>query len=249
MTTQRTPDLITSLIEKLYQWAKKDPGYELPDGLPGVVLVGEVGHRGIMYLRGLWRRWRFRSVRGVLFIGRDVQIRSPRSISLGRSVTLHDHVRIDGVARNGVSLGDNVTIREYSIVECTGVLRFPGEGLVIGNDVGISQYCFIGVRGPVHIGNNVQFGPRVTVYAENHNFDDINRLIREQGVHRQGITIEDDCWLGSGCSILDGVTVGYGSVIAAGSVVTKSVPPLSVVAGVPGRIIRTRGATEGRKSS
>jgi len=249
MTVQQAPDPITSLVEKLYRWAKGDPHYKLPGGMPAAVLLAELGMRGRMYLRGLFHRNRFRKVSGALFIGRDVRIRAAGSISLGSSVTLHDHVRLDGVARSGVSLGNNVTIREYSIVECTGVLRYPGESLIVGNDVGISQFCFIGVRGPVRIGNNVQFGPRVTIYAENHNFDDADRLIREQGVRRTGITIEDDCWLASGCSILDGVTVGRGSIIAAGCVVTKSVPPYSVVAGVPGRVVRTRGAAEAKSSA
>jgi acetyltransferase-like isoleucine patch superfamily enzyme len=113
--------------------------------------------------------------------------------------------------------------------------------LSIGDGTGISQYCFIGARGYVRIGKNVQCGPRITIYAENHNFDDASHPIHEQGVRREGITIEDDCWLGTGCIILDGVKVGKGSVIAAGCVVTKSVPPYSIVAGVPGRVIRKRG--------
>ncbi len=126
-------------------------------------------------------------------------------------------------------------------MECTGVIRYPGEGLVIGDNVGISQYGFIGARGLITNGNNVQIGPRVTMYSENHVFDDLKSLIREQGLTRKGIVIEDDCWLGTGCIILDGVTVGRGSVVAAGCVVTKSVPPYSILAGVPGRVLRTRG--------
>jgi dTDP-4-dehydrorhamnose 3,5-epimerase len=78
-----------------------------------------------------------------------------------------------------------------------------------------------------------------TAFAENHQFDDRRRLIRERG-----ITIGDECWLGSGCVILDGVLIGKGSVIAAGCVVTKSVPPYIIVAGIPGRVIRERGESK-----
>jgi acetyltransferase-like isoleucine patch superfamily enzyme len=230
------------MIQKLYRWAKHDPYYNLPDWFSPGTLFGELRARGIMALRGLVWRWRFRQTRGMIFIGADVRIRAPRLISVGRSVTFHDHVRIDGLCRDGIKMGSNVTIREYCVIECTGVMRLPGEGLVIGDDVGISQYGFIGVRGPVRIGNHVLMGPRVTIYAENHNFDDLDRLIADQGVTRLGITIEDDCWLGSGCTILDGVTIGRGSVVAAGCVVTKSVPPYSIVAGVPGHVVRQRGA-------
>jgi acetyltransferase-like isoleucine patch superfamily enzyme len=231
------------LLERLYQWAKKDPSYRIPDGLKTEILLGELMARGWMALRGMLWRWRFSRISGMTFIGRRVRIRAPGSLSVGRSVTLHDDVLIDARSRQGVVLGNNVTLREGCIIECTGVLQFPGEGLIIGNDTGISQYCFIGARGFIRIGNNVQFGPRVTVYAENHNFDEVSRPIREQGVRREGITIEDDCWLGTGCIILDGVIVGRGSVIAAGCVVTKSVPSYSVVAGVPGRVLRKRGRT------
>jgi acetyltransferase-like isoleucine patch superfamily enzyme len=230
-----------SLFERLYQLAKRDSSYRIPEGFTIDILLGELVTRGWMALRGMLWRWRFKRAGGITFIGQRVRIRSPRSLSLGRSVTLHDDVRIDALSRQGIVLGDNVTIREGCIIECTGVLRFPGEGLSIGDDTGISQYCFIAARGFVRIGKNVQFGPRVTIYAENHNFDDVSRPIREQGVRREGITIEDDCWLGTGCTILDGVTVGRGSVVAAGCVVTKSVPSYSIVAGVPGRVLRTRG--------
>ncbi|MNG32136.1 Virginiamycin A acetyltransferase [compost metagenome] len=76
--------------------------------------------------------------------------------------------------------------------------------------------------------------------AENHVFSDKTKPIKEQGIYRQGITIEDDCWIGSNVTILDGVTIGTGSVVAAGAVVTKDVPPYSVVGGVPAKIIKER---------
>jgi len=89
----------------------------------------------------------------------------------------------------------------------------------------------------------VLMGPRVTLLAENHVFDDLDLPIKEQGVVRSAIHIEDDCWLGAGSTVLAGVTVGHGSVVAAGSVVTKDVPPGSVVAGVPAKLVRSRNAT------
>jgi acetyltransferase-like isoleucine patch superfamily enzyme len=233
--------LVRKVVERLYQKMKSDSTYELTDWLPTGVLLGEIWSRGWMAIRGILNRGRFAKTKGILFLGRDVRLRASRRISIGRSVSIHDHVFLDGLCRDEVNIGDNVTIREYSIIECTGVLRAPGEGLVIGNNVGISQHAFIGVRGKVVIGNNVIMGPNVTIYAANHNFEDPDRLINDQGESREGIMIEDDCWLGTGCVILDGVKIGQGSVIAAGCVVTKSVPPYSIVAGIPGRVIRTRG--------
>ena len=75
--------------------------------------------------------------------------------------------------------------------------------------------------------------------AENHRFDGEGEIF-EQGVRREGIVIGDDVWIGNGVTILDGVRVGEGSVLGAGTVLTRSVGPRSIVAGVPGRVLRTR---------
>ena len=229
------------LIEKLYQKAKNEPDYEIPKWLPEGVLIHEMVVRGQMLLRGILYKPRFKELKGLLFIGKNVRFREPSNIILGRSISIHDNAYIDGLCKETIVIGNNFTLREYSIIECTGVIRFPGEGLIIGDDVGISQHAFIGARGKIQIGNNVIMGPYATIYAANHNFSDIHNLINNQGESRKGIIIEDDCWLGTGCKILDAVTIGKGSVIAAGCVVTKSIPPYSIVAGVPGRVLRMRG--------
>ena len=83
-------------------------------------------------------------------------------------------------------------------------------------------------------------GPRVSIYAENHVFDDPTILIKDQGVEKKEVVIEDDCWIASNSIILAGVTIGKGSVVAAGSVVTENVPTYSVVAGVPAKWIKSR---------
>lgn len=96
------------------------------------------------------------------------------------------------------------------------------------------------MRGEVTVGNNVIFGPGVSLFSENHNFDDVTKFINEQGVSRKGITIEDGVWLASGARVLAGVTIGKNSVVAAGAVVTKDVPPYSIVGGIPAKIIKNR---------
>lgn len=79
-----------------------------------------------------------------------------------------------------------------------------------------------------------------SLYANNHIFSDPNIPFKEQGVTTKGIVIEDDCCLGTGVRVLDGVTIGKGSVIGAGSVVTKDIAPYSVAVGVPARVIKKR---------
>jgi acetyltransferase-like isoleucine patch superfamily enzyme len=71
-------------------------------------------------------------------------------------------------------------------------------------------------------------------------FDNPDILIRDQGVAYQTVIIEDDCWIAANSIILAGVTIGKGSVVAAGSVVTENVAPYSVVAGVPAKFIKSR---------
>jgi acetyltransferase-like isoleucine patch superfamily enzyme len=83
-------------------------------------------------------------------------------------------------------------------------------------------------------------GPRVSIYAENHVFDNPELTIKEQGVKKQFVRIEDDCWIASNVVILSGVTIGQGSVIAAGAVVTESIEPYSIVGGVPAKLIKKR---------
>ena len=85
-------------------------------------------------------------------------------------------------------------------------------------------------------------GPRVTMSAENHNFTHTDIPMKEQGVTRNSIVIEDDCWIGSNAVIVAGVRVGQGSIIAAGAVVTKDVPQYAIVTGVPAKVQSWRKA-------
>ncbi|MBW4484855.1 MAG: acyltransferase [Tildeniella torsiva UHER 1998/13D] len=79
-----------------------------------------------------------------------------------------------------------------------------------------------------------------SMYANNHGFNDLTRPMHSQPLTTLGITIEDDCWLGTGVRVLDGVTIGIGSVIGAGAVVSRDIPPYSIAVGVPARVIKSR---------
>jgi acetyltransferase-like isoleucine patch superfamily enzyme len=196
--------------------------------------------RGLSFIRGFRVRWRLERCDGILFLGRHVSIKSPGRLRLGKTVSIEDYVSINALSVFGVTIGSNVTIKSGTIIECTGVIRSLGEGLTIGNNVGISQNCFIQVRGSVSIGSNVMFGPYVSIFSENHSFEDPHRLLVEQSESRKGVIIEDDVWIGSGAKILDGVRIGKGSVIAAGSIVTRNIPEYSIAMGIPAKVIKNR---------
>ena len=92
------------------------------------------------------------------------------------------------------------------------------------------------------------FGPKCSLFAENHVFSDTQASIKSQGVQQKGITVEDDCWIGSNVTILDGVTIGKGSVIGAGTLVTKDVPAGSVVVDKREKSIRQRRLLKGSET-
>ena len=119
----------------------------------------------------------------------------------------------------------------------------PQSGIKIGSDSLIGEYSVIRGQGGVQIGDRVYTSPFTQIIAVNHVFDDPNRPFVEQGITAEGIIIEDDVWLGAGAIITDGVRVGKGAVVAAGAVVTKDVPPHTVVGGVPAKPIKTIDGT------
>jgi acetyltransferase-like isoleucine patch superfamily enzyme len=116
--------------------------------------------------------------------------------------------------------------------------NLPNAGIKIGRDSLVGEYSVIRGQGGVAIGDRVYTSPFTQIIAVNHVFDDPGRPFVEQGISAEGIVIEDDVWLGAGAVITDGVRVGQGAVVAAGAVVTKDVPPHTVVGGVPARPIK-----------
>lgn len=192
-------------------------------------------------LRGQVRRVGLRDARGLLLLGRNVTLRNKSYISLGCNFIAEDYSEIQGLSRRGIVIGNRVTLGRFAMIRPTGYYGTElGEGLRVGDHSSIGPYSFVGCSGFVEIGRNVMIAPRVSIYAENHNFEDLDRPIKEQGVTRSSVTIEDDCWIASHSVILAGVKIGRGAIVAAGSVVTRDVPPYAVVGGAPARIIRSR---------
>lgn len=133
-----------------------------------------------------------------------------------------------------IEIGDNVSIKDYSRI-C------PRDGYIkIGKNSSINAYCILLGYGGIDIGEGVRIAAHSSIIAFNHKFDNTSKMIYQQGRKSKGIIIEDDVWIGTGTRILDGVTIGKGSVIGAGSVVTKSIPPYSIAVGVPAFPIKNR---------
>lgn len=126
--------------------------------------------------------------------------------------------------------------------------------LSIGNNTYLGQNtCIMSTRAKCVIGDDVMFGPGVTIITGNHRTDIIGRTMRsitdEEKLpeNDQDVVIQNDCWIGANVTILKGVTIGEGSIVAAGAVVTTSIPPYSIAGGVPAKVIKMRFSEEEQK--
>lgn len=174
-------------------------------------------------------------------VGASLRVVYPAFLHVQNDVTIEGPGFLHCLSHVGVHIGAHSSIAPYLWLHCGASPEAMGCGFFrLGSYSFIGPYGSMGAAGGITIGDHVQLGPRVSIVAENHCFEDPTRRIDEQGVWHQGVVIEDDCWIGAGAIILDGVTIGTGSVIGAGAVVTRSIPPFSVAVGCPARVIRSR---------
>lgn len=200
-----------------------------------------LGRLACFFVRGCYERMFLGKARGLVLVGKGVSIRYARYLEVGKDLIVEDYAEINCLAKQKMIFGERVTIGKFAIIRPSNLYGGAiGEGLKIGNHSNIGPYAYIGCSGYIEIGNNVMISPRVSIYAENHVFSRTDIPMKAQGVTKQFVKIEDDCWIAANSIILAGVTIGKGSVVAAGSVVSKDVPPYSVVAGVPAVIIKQR---------
>lgn len=159
-----------------------------------------------------------------------IRLLAPLYQHRGRGSKIYGSVRMDTPPYRRFSLGRRSVVESFSCINNA-----------VG-DVIIGDYTRIGIHntiiGPVTIGSHVNLAQGITVTALNHNFEDTDKRIDEQGISTKAVTIEDDVWVGANAVILPGVTIGRHSVVAAGAVVTKDVPENTVVGDVPAKIIK-----------
>jgi acetyltransferase-like isoleucine patch superfamily enzyme len=132
-----------------------------------------------------------------------------------------------------------ITLGARSIIRENAFLQTYGGQIALGCDCTVNPFCLIQGNGGVTIGDGVLIAAHVQIFSANHSFLR-DRKIRSQGETARGVRIGNDVWIGAGCIILDGVSIGHGAVIAAGSVVTKDVEADAVYAGIPARFLKTR---------
>lgn len=136
-----------------------------------------------------------------------------------------------------IKLGPNATLFENILIQGSGEL-------VVGESSFIGAFSVIGCNERVTIGANVMVAQAVSIRDTDHGSARTDIPMIAQGIVTSPVTIADDVWIGHGATILRGVTVGHGAIVAAGAVVNKDVPAMSIVGGVPARVLRTRATAE-----
>ncbi len=199
-------------------YAERSLSTPVPTPLPG--LRGKLG--------ALWaNREQLRKVGPALNARRHLR----KATRLGQRVTLHGKPKI--VNEGTMTFGDRV--RLDSSVATLELVALPGGHLEIGDNVFINYGSSLVASTLVRIGNDSLIGTHVMVMdTDFHRVED-----KAYDTSGKPVILEERVWLGNRSMVLKGVTIGHDSVVAAGSVVTSDVPPRSIVAGVPAKVVRT----------
>jgi len=226
-----------ALILKIIQF--RNPNFFFDEALNSGALIQFIWIQMCSLSRGCKVLFLFRNPKGML-LGTGVSFFNSSKIKWGKFLRLGNQVYLSALSKNGIQLGDNVSIGAFSRVIVSTSLHDLGDKIVIGNSVGIGEFAYLGGAGGLEIGDECIVGQYWSCHPENHNYEDLNVSIRHQGVTRKGIRIGKNCWIGSKVTILDGVQIGDGSIVAAGSVVNKSFPENSIIGGVPAKLLKNR---------
>lgn len=221
----------------------RNPHFSFAAEFDAAMILSFLTTTGLALFRGLRMLLRFRSPR-FMMLESGVRLRYAHRMRYGSFLKLGRGVSVEALGAEGVSFGRNVSIGDWSKVVVSTTPSAPGSFIRIGDSVGIGEYAYLGGAGGLTIGQDCIVGQYFSCHPENHCFADPHTAIRHQGVERKGIRIGEDCWIGSRVSVLDGVSVGAHSVIAAGAVVNRSFPPYSIIGGVPARLLGRREAGE-----
>lgn len=196
-------------------------------------LTGSLGY--------ILRRFSYASLFGQFgkgaILGKDLTLRCPQSIRLGRNVALDDGCLIDarGAGKDGVVIEDDVVVGRQTLIQAKyGPVR-------IGKSTNIGAQCVVSASGGIRFGEHVLVGAHCYIGGGLYHSSRKDIPMIQQGVYSRGpVILEDDVWLGAGVIVLDNVRIGKGCIVGAGAVVTRDLPEYTVSVGAPARVIRHR---------
>lgn len=189
-------------------------------------------------LRNRLRLLRVGSAGPGVTLDEGVHLGFPRGVHLAAGVELGRGcaLRANTESRPGITLGERTSLKD-------GVVLNANAGHVaIGARSWLGPYCVVYGNAGVDIGSHVMVAAHTVITSVGHEYGRLDIPMSGQPLVLGPVCIEDDVWIGAHCTILPGVTIGRGAVVAAGSVVTRDVPAASIVGGAPARILRSRTA-------
>lgn len=226
-----------TILEQIIQ--KRNPNFKLDEAVNFKMIISFVFIQIVALLRALKLVFRFKNPKKAL-LGKGVTFYNLSQFNFGSFMKLGDAVHISALGKEGITVGNNFSLGAFSRMIVSTTFNDIGKYIKIGNNVGIGEFAYLGGAGGLEIGDDCIVGQYFSCHPENHNHSNLDEAIRFQGVNRKGIKINNNCWIGSKVTILDGVEIGEGCIIAAGSVVNKSFPKNSIIGGVPAKLLKTR---------
>lgn len=179
----------------------------------------------------------FKSCGKDLILGKGIILRTPGHIALGDNIAIDDHTLLDG----GTGADCTITIANGSLISKGCVIQAKNGPLFIGDECDIGAHVIITSISSITLENNVLIAGNCYIGGARYNLEDLETPIMYQGIYSRGpITIGANTWIGACATVLDGVTIGKGCVIGAGSIVTKDVPDYAIVVGSPAKVIGSR---------
>lgn len=209
-------------------------GYIIKAELLSLLIGSMPGATGLLLRRKLYP-YLFGNVDGTLLIGRNVTLRHPKKIRLGKNVTIDDNCVIDakGEDNEGITIGDNVFIGRNTIVYC------KNGNIHIQEGVSISANCTLFSSNQLTMeASSVVGAYSYLLSGGEYDYTDTDtKFVDQTGMETKGeLVIGSNCWLGARVTVIDAACVGDHCVIGAGSVVTRSIPANSLAFGVPARV-------------
>ncbi|MGI6680667.1 MAG: acyltransferase [Bdellovibrionota bacterium] len=169
------------------------------------------------------------------YFGKNVEIRNPSKIKIGKKAIVDDNVLVDARGENA-----NIDIGDFTLIGKNTMIISKNADIKLEDGVNISSFCRIASESKIHIGKSTLISAYSYIGPGNHSIkaDENSQRASEKMDIKGGVYIGDNCWVATRATILDGVKIGNNSIVAAHSFVNKDVPENVIVAGTPAKIIR-----------
>jgi acetyltransferase-like isoleucine patch superfamily enzyme len=172
------------------------------------------------------------------------RIQDPRFVDIRPGARVGPHAELWAFSDHPAGDGYAIEIAEEADIRSHALLHAYGGSIRVGRYSCVNHFCFVNGAGGVWIGDDVMMGTHTVVLSSEHGIDDVPTPMTRQPSRVAPVVIDDDVYIGAHATILAGIRIGTGAIVAAGAVVTQDVEPYAIVGGVPARLLRSRRRPE-----